>query len=73
MAAVDVVSKFSTGSEGHRYPSSEPVRKSVRVRATPAQAFEVFTGQIDTWWPASFHIGSNSMPAVLQKTTFSDD
>ena len=35
-----------------------PVRKSVVVDATPAQAFETFTAGIDRWWPKSHHIGA---------------
>jgi uncharacterized protein YndB with AHSA1/START domain len=35
-----------------------PVRKSVVVEATPAEAFEFFTSHIDRWWPKSHGIGS---------------
>lgn len=35
-----------------------PVRKSVVVDATPAQAFEVFTSRIDRWWPKSHGLGA---------------
>ena len=28
-----------------------PVRRSVRTKAPPARAFEIFTGQIGRWWP----------------------
>jgi DNA-binding transcriptional ArsR family regulator/uncharacterized protein YndB with AHSA1/START domain len=31
------------------------VRKSITVNAPVAQAFEVFTAQIDTWWPRATH------------------
>ena len=34
-----------------------PVRKSVIVEATPAQAFAVFTAGIDRWWPKTHGIG----------------
>jgi hypothetical protein len=34
-----------------------PVRKSVVVDATPAEAFDTFTAGIDRWWPKSHHIG----------------
>jgi uncharacterized protein YndB with AHSA1/START domain len=34
-----------------------PVRKSVLVEASAAIAFEVFTAQIDRWWPKTHHIG----------------
>ena len=35
-----------------------PVRKSVTVEASPAQAFAVFTAGIDRWWPKSHGIGA---------------
>jgi uncharacterized protein YndB with AHSA1/START domain len=35
-----------------------PVRKTIRVPATPATAFEVFTAGIDRWWPKDHGIGS---------------
>ncbi|HET9329171.1 MAG TPA: SRPBCC family protein [Steroidobacteraceae bacterium] len=34
-----------------------PLRKSVVVEATPAQAFAVFTSGIDRWWPRTHGIG----------------
>ena len=34
-----------------------PLRKSVVVEATPAQAFAVFTSGIDRWWPKTHGIG----------------
>jgi uncharacterized protein YndB with AHSA1/START domain len=33
----------------------EPIRKSVTVRRTPAEAFELFTGAINEWWPLRTH------------------
>ena len=35
-----------------------PVRKSVVVDATPAEAFDTFTAGIDRWWPKSHGIGA---------------
>jgi uncharacterized protein YndB with AHSA1/START domain len=35
-----------------------PVRKSIRVEASPEHAFEVFTSGIGRWWPKSHKIGS---------------
>ena len=32
-----------------------PVRKSVRVNAPPARAFDVFTAKMSAWWPATPH------------------
>jgi uncharacterized protein YndB with AHSA1/START domain len=37
------------------------VRKSVRVKASQAHAFEVFTARFDSWWPKSHHIGKAEM------------
>jgi len=42
------------------------VRKSVTVAAPLAVAFEVFTAQIEAWWPmASHHIGEAACAAVV--------
>ena len=42
------------------------VRKSVIVAAPIALAFEVFTAQIESWWPmASHHIGDADCAAVV--------
>ena len=38
-----------------------PVRKSVVVRASIEDAFEVFTDGVDTWWPRTHHIGKVPM------------
>ena len=35
-----------------------PVRKTLRVNAPQARAFEVFTAGIDRWWPKGHGIGS---------------
>jgi hypothetical protein len=43
----------------------EPVRKSVRVRASVDRAFRVFTQEMDTWWPRQYHIGSSPMKRVV--------
>ena len=32
-------------------PFIEPIRKSVVVRRTPAEAFEIFTARLASWWP----------------------
>jgi uncharacterized protein YndB with AHSA1/START domain len=44
-----------------------PVRKSIRVNASPAHAFEVFTSRLDRWWPRKASIGASPMKtAVLE-------
>jgi uncharacterized protein YndB with AHSA1/START domain len=44
-----------------------PVRKSIRVNASQAHAFEVFTSGIGRWWPRDVTIGKPPMKmAVLE-------
>src|SRR5258708_39391483 len=44
-----------------------PVKKSVRVNAPQARAFDVFTRDFDRWWPRAHHIGASPMKqAVLE-------
>jgi uncharacterized protein YndB with AHSA1/START domain len=38
-----------------------PVRKTVRVKASPQRAFEVFTAGIDRWWPKTHGIGTATL------------
>jgi uncharacterized protein YndB with AHSA1/START domain len=42
-----------------------PVRKTVVVDATPAEAFEFFTAQVDRWWPREHHLGATPLVASL--------
>lgn len=42
-----------------------PVRKSVTVRANQADAFRMFTTEMDSWWPRSHHIGKSPMKRVI--------
>jgi hypothetical protein len=42
-----------------------PVRKSVRVNAAAAHAFEAFTSGIGRWWPASHSISAAPMKDVV--------
>ena len=50
-----------------KQPAAGPVvRKTVIVAAPLAVAFEVFTAQIESWWPmASHHIGQADCAAVV--------
>jgi uncharacterized protein YndB with AHSA1/START domain len=46
--------------------TASAVRKTVTVAAPVAIAFEVFTAQIEAWWPmASHHIGDADCQAVV--------
>jgi len=42
-----------------------PVCKSIRVQASQAHAFEVFTSGLDRWWPRKAGIGKEPMKAVV--------
>ena len=39
----------------HDENSIDPVRKSVEVGCAPAEAFRLFTDEIDSWWPLATH------------------
>ena len=41
-----------------------PVRKTITVHAPVRDAFEVFTEEVDTWWPRTHHIGKTPMVSV---------
>lgn len=41
------------------------VRKSIVVRAPLARAWSVFVEQMETWWPASHHIGSTPFESIF--------
>jgi len=49
----------------HVEAHTQPVRRSVRVKATPDRAFKVFAEQMDSWWPKSHHIGSSPMKSIV--------
>jgi uncharacterized protein YndB with AHSA1/START domain len=40
----------------------EPVRKTIRVQATPARAFEVFTAGMGRWWMPTHSISPTKTP-----------
>lgn len=42
-----------------------PVRKTVDVRVRPERAFQVFTQEIDSWWPRTHHIGKSPMRRAI--------
>jgi uncharacterized protein YndB with AHSA1/START domain len=41
------------------------VRKSVRVKADAEHAFRVFVEKMETWWPATHHIGKTPFEAIF--------
>ncbi len=41
------------------------VRKSVRVNAPIERTFKVFVEEMETWWPASHHIGKTPFVALF--------
>ena len=41
------------------------VRKSVRVNASVERAFSVFVEQMETWWPATHHVGASPFEAIF--------
>jgi uncharacterized protein YndB with AHSA1/START domain len=45
-----------------------PVRKSVRVNASQAHAFDVFTSGLARWWPAGHSIGNKPRKTSIIET-----
>lgn len=43
---------------------ASPVRKSVRVKAPINRAFHVFVEQMESWWPATHHIGKTPFESI---------
>ena len=41
------------------------VRKSIRVEAPIDRAFSVFVEQMETWWPATHHIGNTPFQTIF--------
>jgi len=44
-----------------------PVRKSIRVSAAQAHAFEVFTAGLGRWWPRTASIGKGPMKTAVME------
>jgi uncharacterized protein YndB with AHSA1/START domain len=44
-----------------------PVRKSVRVKAPIARAFDVFTSGLSRWWPLDHGVGRKPIQKVLME------
>jgi uncharacterized protein YndB with AHSA1/START domain len=45
-----------------------PVRKTIRVKASAARAFEVFTAGLGRWWPIDHGIGKTPRKGVAMET-----
>jgi uncharacterized protein YndB with AHSA1/START domain len=45
-----------------------PVRKSIRVKASQAHAFDVFTSGLGRWWPLEHGIGKTPRKAAVMET-----
>ena len=45
-----------------------PVRKTIRVKANQAHAFEVFTSGLGRWWPLDHGIGKTPRKAAVMET-----
>jgi hypothetical protein len=45
----------------------DPVRKSIRVNASPAQAFDVFTTGLMRWWPHDHGVGKTPIHKVMME------
>ncbi|HEY0759679.1 MAG TPA: SRPBCC family protein [Acidisarcina sp.] len=43
----------------------EAVRKEVVINTAQSRAFDLFTGDIGRWWPASHHIGRNPYETAI--------
>ena len=57
--------RIATPDQPLSAPAIAPVRKTIRVRADVAHAFDVFTMGIDRWWPRSHHIGQSPMTRII--------
>ena len=42
-----------------------PIVRSIRVKAPPARAFDLFTSQMQSWWPKGRTIGKNPHVAIV--------
>ena len=45
-----------------------PVRKSIRVNASQAHAFDAFTAGLERWWPLDHGIGKTPRKAAVMET-----
>lgn len=54
-----------------RSVSIAPVRKTIRVKASQAHAFAVFTSGLGRWWPRKATIGTPPLKNVVMETRLS--
>jgi len=47
-----------------------PIEKSVTVPLSPQAAFELFTDNMDTWWPGDSHSVASYKKLEMKKVTF---
>ena len=45
--------------------TTEAVRREVVVDVPPERAFEIFTAEMTSWWPAGHHIGSAPIAEIV--------
>jgi uncharacterized protein YndB with AHSA1/START domain len=43
----------------------QPIRQSVRVALDPQRAFDLFTNDMASWWPAEHHIGETPIKEIV--------
>jgi len=43
----------------------EPIRRGITVDVAQERAFDVFTGDMTSWWPATHHIGSAPIAEII--------
>jgi uncharacterized protein YndB with AHSA1/START domain len=65
MEQAETMSGKSVADPGQDEAKMQPVRRSIRVKATPERAFRVFAEEMDSWWPKSHHIGSSPMKGIV--------
>ena len=42
-----------------------PIRRTAHIKAPPAKAFEIFTGQIGRWWPKGHGVGAKPLAELV--------
>jgi uncharacterized protein YndB with AHSA1/START domain len=52
-------------SETRTSQTVEPITREIVVECDPERAFDVFTADMTSWWPAEHHIGSAPIEQVV--------